>query len=101
MGFLGDVYGRIEGLMITMIIAMIGVLSSSMLSLGSATSTYAIVVASRFLVGIGLGGIYPISAVKSAENSRASTKSSIKDELCFVFYWFLFLMFYDLLRFSF
>lgn len=68
MGFLGDYFTRNTALSWTMIIATIGVLISAVGSYGSADATYSIIIVFRVLVGIGLGGVFPLSASKSSED---------------------------------
>ena len=70
MGYLGDALGRDQAMTITLALASVGALLSAVLSIDSnnATMTYISIVASRFLLGIGLGGVYPLSATKAAED---------------------------------
>lgn len=70
MGYLGDALGRDQAMTITLALASVGALLSAVLSIDShnATMTYLSIVVSRFVLGIGLGGVYPLSATKAAED---------------------------------
>jgi PHS family inorganic phosphate transporter-like MFS transporter len=76
MGYLGDVIGRGAALLVTMSIACISSMLSAVASQGSAASIYAVIICFRFTLGIGLGGTFPLSAAKAAENSKVSRSSS-------------------------
>jgi len=69
MGFLGDHFSRSKALSWTMIIATVGSIFSATASVGSADSTYAIIIVSRVVLGVGLGGIAPLSATKASEDT--------------------------------
>lgn len=70
MGYLGDALGRDQAMTITLALASLGAMLSAVLSIDSTqpTFTYVSIVVSRFLLGIGLGGVYPLSATKAAED---------------------------------
>ena len=70
MGYLGDALGRDQAMTITLSLASLGALLSAVVSIDSksANLTYLSIVASRFVLGIGLGGVYPLSATKAAED---------------------------------
>lgn len=70
MGYLGDALGRDQAMTITLALASLGAMLSAVLSIDSTqpTFTYVSIVVSRFLLGIGLGGLYPLSATKAAED---------------------------------
>ena len=69
MGYVGDLLGRNTAMCITLSIAAFGALGSAVFSFGSPESIYAIIISCRFLLGIGAGGVYPLSATKAAEDS--------------------------------
>lgn len=69
MGYLGDLIGRNKAMTLTLLIAAISAMLSSAASQGSSDTIYVIIIVFRFLLGVGLGGVYPLSAVKSAEDS--------------------------------
>ena len=69
MGYAGDYIGRHEAMCLTLAIATVGVLGSGLLSVGTSDSIYAVISLFRFLLGMGVGGIYPLSATKAAEDA--------------------------------
>lgn len=76
MGYAGDVLGINSALTMTMSVSFVAILCSSLLTLlfpsESATDVYVTIMVSRFFLGIGLGGVYPLAATKAAE---AGTRS--------------------------
>ena len=67
MGYLGDALGRDQAMTITLSLAALGALLSAVVSIDSnqPTLTYLSIVISRFVLGIGLGGVYPLSGKSS------------------------------------
>jgi PHS family inorganic phosphate transporter-like MFS transporter len=88
MGVAGDAWGRKRALILTNIFTTIGALCSALCAWGPATTVYAIITASRFLLGVGVGGKYPLSGTISSE-SKAVTKSKMKSalEVALGFFW--------------
>jgi len=74
MGYAGDVIGRNVAMAVTLSIAACSALLSAILPSGTASTVYAIIIACRFLLGVGLGGIYPLSAIKAAEDAEAAAQ---------------------------
>lgn len=72
LGFLGDLFSRNAALSWTMFIALTSSIITAAVSLGSPESIYAVIVTFRFLLGVGLGGVYPLSATKASEDASAS-----------------------------
>ena len=71
MGFLGDYLNRSIALAITMGIAAFAAAMSAIASLGSNNpdTIYATIIFFRFILGIGAGGVYPLSATKASEDA--------------------------------
>eukprot|EP00929_Paragymnodinium_shiwhaense_P018390 TRINITY_DN12892_c0_g1_i3.p1 TRINITY_DN12892_c0_g1~~TRINITY_DN12892_c0_g1_i3.p1 ORF type:complete len:496 (-),score=78.13 TRINITY_DN12892_c0_g1_i3:759-2246(-) len=69
MGRLGDVLGRLPAMNITLALTICGAVIPA-LAFGNNDSYYAVVCLGRLVLGMGVGGIYPLSAVASAESSR-------------------------------
>ena len=73
MGFVGDVLGRRMGMMATLALVVVGALGSCvapwLVAPGSPDPeiVYAWLTAFRFLLGAGVGGIYPMAAAMAAE----------------------------------
>jgi PHS family inorganic phosphate transporter-like MFS transporter len=72
MGYAGDIVGRNIAMTLTLSIAALGALLSALLPSGSPQSVYITIIVCRFILGIGLGGIYPLAATKAAEDSAAA-----------------------------
>ena len=68
MGYAGDVIGRNNAMTLTLGMVSIAAAMSAAISYGSPSAIYAIIIVTRFLLGIGVGGVYPLSATKAAED---------------------------------
>jgi MFS family permease len=81
MGFLGDLLGRRMGMMATLALVVVGALGSAVApwleAPGSSDpeAVYAWLTAFRFVLGAGVGGIYPMAAAMAAE-----AKAAVEDE---------------------
>ncbi len=69
MGYLGDLIGRNKAMTITLSLSACAALCSAVIPFGSASSIYITIIICRFVLGIGLGGVYPLSATKAAEDA--------------------------------
>lgn len=56
-------------MVVTLGIQVAGAVGCSLLTFGSVQTIYAVFCASRLLLGVGVGGMYPLSASHSAEGS--------------------------------
>lgn len=74
MGYLGDLLGRRVGLLITLSFVVFGAFASSIFSRGSPETIYLVIGIMRFIMGIGIGGIYPMSAAIAAEAENKKKK---------------------------
>lgn len=68
MGYAGDVFGRNAAMMFTLGLVFISALLSAFAPTGSATQVYSTIIVARFFLGVGVGGVYPLSATKAAED---------------------------------
>eukprot|EP01038_Epipyxis_sp_PR26KG_P008485 gene8485-11469_t len=68
MGLLGDIIGRNKAMTVTLSLVAFSALLSAVVPMGSASSIYIAIIVIRFFLGIGVGGIYPLSATKAAED---------------------------------
>ena len=68
-GYAGDSIGREEGMIMTLSIATFGAAGSACFSFGDSIYVYIVISVFRFILGVGIGGIYPLSAVKAAEDA--------------------------------
>ena len=88
MGFLGDLFTRNYALMITLSISAFSAFLSGVIPTGSSSSVYAVIILFRFFLGVGLGGIYPLSATKSSEDASSSHDGKINSEgSSWAFFW--------------
>eukprot|EP00931_Biecheleriopsis_adriatica_P121663 TRINITY_DN96722_c0_g1_i1.p1 TRINITY_DN96722_c0_g1~~TRINITY_DN96722_c0_g1_i1.p1 ORF type:complete len:368 (-),score=63.52 TRINITY_DN96722_c0_g1_i1:15-1118(-) len=75
MGYLGDLIGTRHALILTNGLAALGAVFSALLSWGTSEAVWAIIAASRLIMGIGVGGNYPLSAAKAAEHNSGGAPS--------------------------
>lgn len=78
MGYLGDLFTRNQALTLTLSISCLSALLSAVVPSGTAESQYTTIIICRFFLGIGVGGVYPLSAVKASENTLSSEQSKSK-----------------------
>ncbi|KJA16682.1 hypothetical protein HYPSUDRAFT_206867 [Hypholoma sublateritium FD-334 SS-4] len=76
-GFLGDVFGRKKIYGIELIVMIIGTFGQALAGSAPAVNIIGVLVAWRFLVGIGIGGDYPSSAVISSEFASTRIRGRI------------------------
>ena len=79
LGFLADVLGRKLGMVVTLSLVVIGALLSAFIPWGSAEAVYSLILISRFILGVGVGGIYPMAAAAAHEgtHSHSSAESAV------------------------
>ena len=87
MGYLGDVIGRNKALLFTLCLAFVGALFSAILPMGDATTVYVVIILCRFLLGVGVGGVYPLSAIKAAEDNSYDGRKPNAVESAKSFFW--------------
>eukprot|EP00466_Bigelowiella_natans_P006741 jgi/Bigna1/86371/estExt_fgenesh1_pg.C_100061 len=87
MGYVGDLMGRNKAMFITILFAGAGALGSSIFSWGDRFSVYGIIAASRFVLGVGVGGVYPLSATKAAEESATTDRQARNLRVSQAFFW--------------
>jgi PHS family inorganic phosphate transporter-like MFS transporter len=87
MGFLGDFLTRNQALTVTLAVASLSAFLSAIAPSGNATSVYTTIIVFRFFLGIGLGGIYPLSATKAAEDSASASHATNSAGSAIAFFW--------------
>jgi len=87
MGYAGDVIGRTAAMVFTLSLISIGALLSAIAPTGTPETVYAIIVACRFVLGIGAGGVYPLSATKAAEDGGDHSHGVDIHAAAFSFFW--------------
>jgi len=76
MGAFGDIIGRAVAMRVTLGVAVLGAITPAC-AFGPSTQWYAIILFGRFILGFGVGGIYPLSAVGAAEAGGSSIERSL------------------------
>ena len=77
MGYLGDLLGRRFAMGVTNFFTFIGALGSATLTWGPPSQLYAILMACRFITGVGIGGKYPLSATMRRESADGSSATGV------------------------
>lgn len=71
-GYLGDRIGSQQALRICFVLTIVGSILCGFLSVGSPDQIYGIICLGRLITGLGVGGIYPCSALFASENENKS-----------------------------
>ena len=88
MGYVGDAIGRNRAMTLTLALAATTALLSAVLPWGSEDQIYLTIIACRFLLGAGVGGVYPLSATKAAEDTGANASATEKSKnASLAFFW--------------
>ncbi|GAB5371588.1 hypothetical protein AAMO2058_001593100 [Amorphochlora amoebiformis] len=87
MGYVGDAFGRNKALSFTITLAGIGALLSAIAPWGDNWTVYSLIALFRFFLGVGVGGVYPLSAAKAAEESDSSNVQARNLRVAKVFFW--------------
>lgn len=69
-GYLGDLLGRRKGLIMTLSLLLLGTACSALAAWGTVNAVYSIILASRVLTGVGVGGLYPLSFTMAVESGK-------------------------------
>ena len=90
MGYAGDTIGRRNAMILTNFLTFFGALGSAILPWGNADTVYAILMACRFIIGVGVGGKYPLSAAMSKEADTTGEPGAKRDsntDVAIAFFW--------------
>ena len=71
-GYIGDCLGRSKAMFLTMVFTLGGALLGAASNDAGHEDPYSWLVASRFILGVGVGGVYPLAATVAAESSKSS-----------------------------
>ncbi|KAG9399967.1 hypothetical protein AC1031_011433 [Aphanomyces cochlioides] len=82
-GYLADILGRRINMIITCGILILGGVICALASGGSPTNTLWILVVARGILGVGIGGEYPLAASASAEDASSVTERNQRVALTF------------------
>lgn len=74
-GYVGALLGRKKGMILTLLLSIAGAAASAVCPWGD-EHIYETLALCRFILGLGVGGVYPLSATTAVESSRDNTKSS-------------------------
>lgn len=74
MGWVGDQLGRRAGMIATLAFVVAGALGSALLTWGSPDTIYGVLAVCRFVLGFGVGGIYPMAAATAHEGDDGPEK---------------------------
>jgi len=69
MGYLGDVIGKGNAMIVTCIFTFIGAVLSASATWGDADQLYTILIGARFVMGIGVGGKYPLASTLRGDST--------------------------------
>ena len=75
-GALGDALGRRLGMTTTLALVVAGALGSALLPWGDGDTLFGVLAACRFLLGVGVGGIYPMAAASAHEGASSGGASA-------------------------
>ena len=81
----GDILGRKRAYCITLGFIIIGSLGAAVFPWGTDNAVFGILSTCRFILGVGVGGLYPLSAVKAAESASAGESKSTRT--AWAFFW--------------
>jgi PHS family inorganic phosphate transporter-like MFS transporter len=89
MGYLGDLIGRRKAMLTTLFFTVIGSLGCALFPWGYDDNViFAVMSACRFILGVGVGGIYPLSAATASEGSSAdATHAEVAKDVGWAFFW--------------
>jgi MFS family permease len=87
MGYAGDVLGRTKAMTLTLSLVVFGALFSAVASYGTPTEVYITIIVARFILGIGVGGVYPLSATKASEDGHGSHGHGDPTAAAWAFFW--------------
>ena len=73
-GYVGDCLGRSKAMFLTMLFSLGGALLSAAANDAGHNTPYPWLIASRAILGIGVGGVYPLAATVAAESSGDEQK---------------------------
>jgi len=87
MGYAGDVFGRNHAMTFTLSLVTLAAMLSAAAPSGSSNSVYATIIVMRFLLGIGAGGVYPLSATKASEDGGGGGDGIDLNAASWSFFW--------------
>lgn len=86
-GYVGDLLGRNKAMFLTNFCCVLGAVGSAIFTGGSDDALYASIGAWRFLLGMGVGGVYPLSATSAAEETGSTDPLARRKRVSWAFFW--------------
>eukprot|EP00300_Choanocystis_sp_HF-7_P042361 c9116_g1_i1.p1 GENE.c9116_g1_i1~~c9116_g1_i1.p1 ORF type:complete len:425 (-),score=90.26 c9116_g1_i1:47-1321(-) len=86
-GYIGDVMGRNRAMVLTNFMTVIGALGSALFGWGSGKVIYITIIVCRFFLGVGVGGVYPLSAARAAESCALDSLAARSRSVSWAFFW--------------
>jgi MFS family permease len=80
LGYLGDLLGRRTGMLMTLSIVVISALGTAITPWLSIEYVYPVLTFARFMLGVGVGGIYPMAAATAGEAKKSTVQAGKIDE---------------------
>lgn len=74
-GYIGAAIGRKKAMIFTLVLSIVGAATSALCP-WSEHNVYETLALCRFILGLGVGGVYPLSATTAVESSHDETKNS-------------------------
>lgn len=86
MGYFGDVIGRRKAFILTLSFTVLGGFGCAFFPwTTNPNNIYLVIAIFRFMLGVGVGGIYPLSATTASENTTA--EDHVADRVGWAFFW--------------
>eukprot|EP00298_Acanthocystis_sp_HF-20_P000793 c11136_g1_i2.p1 GENE.c11136_g1_i2~~c11136_g1_i2.p1 ORF type:complete len:440 (-),score=190.74 c11136_g1_i2:2-1321(-) len=86
-GYVGDWLGRNKAMFLTNFFCVIGAAGSAIFTGGSGGLLYTSIAIWRFFLGMGVGGVYPLSATSAAEHAGSSDPLLRRVRVSWAFFW--------------
>merc|ERR1719277_2258272 len=87
MGYLGDMLGTRPATIVTNLLVVAGALASALLSWGDPQAVWGVIAVSRFFLGVGVGGLYPLSAARAATQAASADPEEAGKKAADAFFW--------------
>lgn len=90
-GYIGDLLGRNRAMFLTNFFCVIGAAGSAIFVVKKSSATlYASIAVWRFILGMGVGGVYPLSATSASESTTEVSRDAAlkkRERVSWVFFW--------------
>jgi PHS family inorganic phosphate transporter-like MFS transporter len=86
-GYIGDWVGRNRATFLTNFFCVLGAAGSAIFTGGNTHLLYISICIWRFILGMGVGGVYPLSATSAAEDTGSSSPLERRKRVSWAFFW--------------